>query len=87
MDLPVKRGCDPNDLSTSGGRRSNGQSIVELTLIVPLVLAPMLFAEQIWNILNRRTHVVNDREVMHEPAVLIGLITVMVWFVSDKIIL
>jgi 4-hydroxybenzoate polyprenyltransferase len=56
-------------------------------LIVPLVLAPMLFAEQIWNILNRRAHVVNDREMMHEPAVLIGLITVMVWFVSDKIVL
>jgi 4-hydroxybenzoate polyprenyltransferase len=56
-------------------------------LIVPLVLAPMMFAEQIWNILNRRAHVVNDREMMHEPAVLIGLITVMVWFVSDKIVL
>lgn len=56
-------------------------------LIVPLVLAPMLFAEQLWNLLNRRAHVVNDREAMHEPAVLIGLITVMVWFVSDKIVL
>jgi Flp pilus assembly protein TadG len=41
MDLPVNRGCDPNDLSTVGGRRSNGQSIVELTLIVPLVLVTL----------------------------------------------
>jgi type III secretory pathway component EscT len=56
-------------------------------LIVPLVLAPMLFAEQIWNLLNRKAHVVNDREMMHEPAVLIGLITVMVWFVSDRIVM
>jgi Flp pilus assembly protein TadG len=39
MDLPAKRDCDPNNLSLAGRRRSNGQSIVELTLIVPLVLA------------------------------------------------
>ena len=41
MDLPAKRDCDPNNFSLAGRRRSNGQSIVELTLIVPLVLATL----------------------------------------------
>ena len=41
MDLPAKRDCDPNNLSLAGKRRSNGQSIVELTLIIPLVLATL----------------------------------------------
>jgi Flp pilus assembly protein TadG len=42
MDLPAKRACDLNSVSTmTGRRRSNGQSIVELTLIVPLVLATL----------------------------------------------
>jgi Flp pilus assembly protein TadG len=39
MDLPVERACDPDKPSITGRRCSNGQSIVELTLIVPLVLA------------------------------------------------
>jgi Flp pilus assembly protein TadG len=38
MDLPAERGSDPDKPSMTGRRRSNGQSIVELTLIVPLVL-------------------------------------------------
>lgn len=42
MDLPANRPCDSNDLAvTKGRRRSSGQSIVELTLIVPLVLATL----------------------------------------------
>jgi Flp pilus assembly protein TadG len=41
MDLPAKRDCNPNNFSLAGRRRSNGQSIVELTLIVPLVLATL----------------------------------------------
>ena len=41
MDLPAELACDPNKLSIAGRRRSNGQSIVELTLIVPLVLATL----------------------------------------------
>ena len=41
MDLPVNRSCRPNNLSIAGRRRLNGQSIVELTLIVPLVLATL----------------------------------------------
>jgi Flp pilus assembly protein TadG len=42
MDLPANRFCDSNDLAiTKGRRRSSGQSIVELTLIVPLVLATL----------------------------------------------
>ena len=41
MDLPAERGCDSNNHLTAGRRRSNGQSIVELTLIVPLVLATL----------------------------------------------
>lgn len=56
-------------------------------LIVPLVLIPMMCAEQLWDMLNRRAHMVNDREAMHDPIILIGLITVMVWFVSDKIVM
>lgn len=40
MDFPAKVACDLNAVSMmTGKRRSNGQSIVELTLIVPLVLA------------------------------------------------
>jgi Flp pilus assembly protein TadG len=38
MDLPAERGSDPDKPSMTGRRRSKGQSIVELTLIVPLVL-------------------------------------------------
>lgn len=56
-------------------------------LIVPLVVTPMLFAEQIWNLIRQKTHVMNDREDMHEPALLVGLITTMVWFVSDRLLL
>jgi Flp pilus assembly protein TadG len=41
MDLPAERGCDSNNHLMAGRRRSNGQSIVELTLIVPLVLASL----------------------------------------------
>jgi Flp pilus assembly protein TadG len=41
MDLPAKGGCEPDELSMPGRRRSAGQSIVELTLIVPLVLATL----------------------------------------------
>ena len=41
MDLPAKRDCDPNNHLIAGRRGSNGQSIVELTLIVPLVLATL----------------------------------------------
>jgi Flp pilus assembly protein TadG len=40
MDFPAKCACGLNAVSMmTGKRRSNGQSIVELTLIVPLVLA------------------------------------------------
>jgi Flp pilus assembly protein TadG len=41
MDLLAERRCDSNRPSMTGRRRSNGQSIVELTLIVPLVLATL----------------------------------------------
>ena len=41
MDLPAELPCDQNNLSIPGRRHSNGQSIVELTLIVPLVLASL----------------------------------------------
>ena len=39
MDLPAELASDPNNVSVAGRRHSTGQSIVELTLIVPLVLA------------------------------------------------
>jgi 4-hydroxybenzoate polyprenyltransferase len=54
-------------------------------LIVPVVVGPMLFAEQIWNLIRRKMDVVADREAMHEPAVLLGVITLLAWFVGDKI--
>jgi 4-hydroxybenzoate polyprenyltransferase len=54
-------------------------------LIVPVVVGPMLFAKQIWNLIHRKMDVVEDREAMHEPAVLLGVITLLVWFVADKI--
>jgi Flp pilus assembly protein TadG len=41
MDLPAELPCGRNNLSIAGSRHSNGQSIVELTLIVPLVLATL----------------------------------------------
>lgn len=53
-------------------------------LIVPLVIAPMLFAEQLWNLIRRESDVMEDREDMHEPAILVGLVTFVVWFVADK---
>ncbi|MCS7057062.1 MAG: UbiA prenyltransferase family protein [Thermoflexales bacterium] len=53
-------------------------------LIVPLVVAPMLFAEQLWHLIQRKSDVMEDREDMHEPAVLVGLVTCVVWFVADK---
>jgi len=56
-------------------------------LIVPMVVAPMFFAEHIWNMLRRKMNVMDDREDMHAPALLVGLVTMMVWFVSDKIVL
>ena len=41
MDLPAEDACVPNNLARAGRRHSNGQSIIELTLIVPLVLATL----------------------------------------------
>ena len=56
-------------------------------LIVPLVVAPMFFAEHIWKLLRHKMNMMDDREDMHESALLVGLVTMMVWFVSDKIVL
>ncbi len=52
--------------------------------IVPLVVAPMLFAEQLWNLIRREADVMDNREDMHDPAILVGLVTCVVWFVADK---
>lgn len=56
-------------------------------VIVPIVIAPVLCAEQIWNLIQRRADVIADREAMHDPVVLGGLITIVMWFVSDKMVL
>jgi 4-hydroxybenzoate polyprenyltransferase len=56
-------------------------------VIVPLVVAPMLGAEQIWNLIRRKSDVMTDREAMHDPVVLGGLIALVMWFVSDRLIL
>ncbi|MFC1466830.1 MAG: UbiA prenyltransferase family protein [Candidatus Brachytrichaceae bacterium NZ_4S206] len=53
-------------------------------MIVPLVVTPMLFAEQLWNLIRREANVMDDRETMHDPAILVGLITCVIWFVADK---
>jgi 4-hydroxybenzoate polyprenyltransferase len=53
--------------------------------IVPAVLVPMLSAEQLWKMLRRESSVVDDREAFHEPAVIIGVVTLLLWFIVDKI--
>ena len=53
--------------------------------IVPAVLGPMLFAEQLWKLVRRESSVVDDREAFHEPALLVGVITILAWFIADKI--
>jgi 4-hydroxybenzoate polyprenyltransferase len=54
-------------------------------LIVPAVLGPMLFAEQLLKLVRHEMNAVDDREAFHEPALLIGVITFLAWFVVDKI--
>ena len=54
-------------------------------LIVPAMLGPMLFAEQLWKLVRRETSVVDDREAFHQPATLVGVITILAWFIVDKI--
>ncbi len=54
-------------------------------LIIPAVLIPMLFAEQLWKLVRRESSVVDDRETFHEPAVIVGVITLLAWFIVDKI--
>jgi 4-hydroxybenzoate polyprenyltransferase len=56
-------------------------------VIVPLVIAPMLCAEQIWNLIRRRSDVMTDREAMHDPVILGSLMTIVMWFVSDRLVL
>lgn len=54
-------------------------------LIVPAVLGPMLFAEQLWKLVRRKADVVDDREEFHQPVLLMGVLTMLAWFVADKI--
>jgi 4-hydroxybenzoate polyprenyltransferase len=54
-------------------------------LIVPAVLGPMLFAEQLWRLIRGKTSVVDDREAFHEPAMLVMVVTILAWFIVDKI--
>lgn len=53
--------------------------------IVPAVLGPMLFAKQLWKMVRRESSVVDDREAMHQPALLVGVFTILAWFIADKI--
>lgn len=53
-------------------------------LLVPLIITPMLLAEPLWQLIRRESDVMEDREAMHEPAVLVSLITCVVWFLADK---
>jgi len=52
-------------------------------LIVPLIVAPMLLAEHLWRLVRGQGNVMDEREAMHDPAMLAGLLTCVVWFVAD----
>lgn len=52
--------------------------------LVPLIVGPMLLADQIWSLVRRKSDIMADREAIHEPVVLLGLLTVVVWFVADR---
>ncbi len=52
-------------------------------LIVPLIVAPMLLAEHLWRLVRGQGNVMDEREAMHDPAMLVGLLTCVVWFVAD----
>ena len=54
-------------------------------LVVPAVLGPMLFAEQLWKLIRGKANVVEDREAFHDPAMLVMVVTILAWFVADKI--
>ena len=53
--------------------------------IVPAVLGPMLFAEKLWKLVRRESSFGEDREAFHDPALLIGAVTILAWFIADKI--
>jgi 4-hydroxybenzoate polyprenyltransferase len=61
------------------------QMIPVWLLIVPAVIGPMLFAEQLWKLMRHEAHVVDDREDLHQPALLVGAITILAWYIADKI--
>ena len=54
-------------------------------LAVPIVVGPMLFADKLSDLIRGRVDVIEDRESMHQPALLLGVITFLVWFVADKL--
>lgn len=53
-------------------------------LIVPAVLGPMLFAEQLWKLVRHEANMVDDREAFHQPVMLVGVLTMLAWFIADK---
>jgi 4-hydroxybenzoate polyprenyltransferase len=53
-------------------------------LIVPAVLGPMLFAEQLWKLVRHEAKFVDDREAFHQPVMLMGVLTMLAWFIVDK---
>lgn len=55
-------------------------------VIVPITVSPMLFAEQMWRLLRCRCLPMEQREVMHEPALVTGLLTVLAWFVGEQLL-
>ena len=54
-------------------------------LLIPVIAGPMLMAEQIWALLRRKSSIMEDREDIHNPIVLVGLLTMVIWFVADKL--
>jgi len=52
-------------------------------LVVLFLVAPMLFAEHLWRLVRGQADVMDEREAMHDPAILAGLFICVVWFVAD----
>lgn len=54
-------------------------------LLGPVIIGPMLMAPQIWKLIRQRRNFLDDRESLHNPMVIAGLLTMVIWFVADKL--
>ncbi|MCS6773144.1 MAG: prenyltransferase [Anaerolineae bacterium] len=56
-------------------------------LAIPLAAAPFVFGRPAWRLVRGESNLMDDREHMHDPMLVVGLITVTVWFVSERLTL